>query len=129
MSSDSTPVTEDDANPGQVIIERNTQVRVEVGEGRGKKKKQEVKDFRVLALFTKTYNKWFLCDEGKQSWKDKMGKGKFRVLMRMVEFDHSLGKYYDVKPSSSMKWGKKSIYVLCDASAIKSVIRQLGDAE
>ena len=56
-----------------------------------------------------------------------MGKGKFRVLMRMVEFDHSLGKYYDVKPSSSMKWGKESIYVLCDASAIKSVIRQLGD--
>ena len=55
MSSDSTPVTEDDANPGQVIIERNTQVRVEVSEGRGKKKKKEVKDFRVLALFMKTY--------------------------------------------------------------------------
>jgi len=63
-----------------------------------------VKDFRVLALFTKMYNKRFLCETEKEGCKKDMDKGKFCVLMRMVEFDHSMVKYYDVKPSSSVQW-------------------------
>jgi len=72
-------------------VERNTQVKVEIQQGKGKKAKKSVKDFCVLALFTKTYNKWFLCETGKHSWKKDMDKGKFHVLMRMVEFDYSMG--------------------------------------
>ena len=128
MTREAVSVTVDEANPGQVFVERNTQVKVEVQQGNGKKAKKSVKDFRVLALFTKTYNKWFLCETGKQSWKKDMDKGKFRVLMRMVEFDHSMGKYYDVKPSSSVQWENKCIYVLCDANAINHVVQQLGAA-
>ena len=128
MTREAVPVTVDEANPGQVFVERNTQVKVEVQQGKGKKAKKSVKDFHVLALFTKTYNKWFLCKTRKQSWKKDMNKGKFRVLMRMVEFDHSMGKYYDVKPSSSVQWGNKCIYVLCDAHVIDHVVQQLGAA-
>ena len=81
----------DEANPGQVFVERNTQVKVEVQQGKVKKAKKSVDDFCVLDLFTKTYKKWFLCKTGKQSRKKDMDKSKFRVLMRMVEFDHSMG--------------------------------------
>ena len=128
ISRDVVPVSVDEDNPGQVFVERNTQVKIEVKQGRGKKAKKAVKDFRVLALFTKSYNKWYLCEKGKQSWKKDMEKGKFRVLMRMVEFDHSMGKYYDVKPSSSAQWETKCIYVVCDANAINHVVQHLGTA-
>jgi len=70
-------------------VERNTHINIEVKQGRGK---NAVKKFCVLALFTKIYNKWYLCEKGRQSWKKDMDKSKFRVLMRMVEFDHSMGK-------------------------------------
>ena len=109
-------------------MERNTPVKIEGKQGRGKKAKKLVKDFHVLALFTKTYNKWYLCEKGRQSWKKDIEKGKFRVLMRMVEFDHSMGKYYDVKPSSSVQWETKCIYVVCDANAINHVVQHLGTA-
>ena len=39
-----------------------------------------------------------------------------------------MGKYYDVKLSSSVQWETKCIYVLCDANAINHVVQQLGAA-
>ena len=59
------------------------------------------------------------------TWKEGMVKGKVRVFMRMIMFDHSVGKFKDVKPSESVKWGEKSIYVLCDACDIKDVVQKL----
>ena len=40
-----------------------------------------------------------------------MRKDKFRLLMRMVNFDFSSGNYQDTNVETS-KWGKKSIYIL-----------------
>ena len=37
MTREAVPVTVDEANPGQVFVERNTQVKVEVQQGKGKK--------------------------------------------------------------------------------------------
>ena len=54
-----------------------------------------------------------------------MAKGKVLVYMRMVMFDRSVGKYKDVKPEESIKWGKKSIFVLCDADDIIDVVQKL----
>jgi len=59
-----------------------------------------VEDYRVLAIYKKSYNKWFLCEHGKQTWKKGMEKGKYRVLLRMVQFDHLMGKLKDCDPSS-----------------------------
>ena len=128
MTREAVPVTVDEANHGQVFMEWNTQVKVKVQQGKGKNAKKSAKDFCVLALFTKTYNKWFLYKTGKQSRKKDMDSGKFHVLTRMVEFDHSMGKYYDVKPSYSFQLGNTCIYVLCDAHAIDHVVQQLGAA-
>ena len=56
-----------------------------------------------------------------------MAKGKVRVYMRMIMFDHSVGKYKDVKPEESIKWGKKSIFVLCGCTEAKcNLISELG---
>ena len=107
------------------IVKRNVRVRIEVKEGRGSNEMKAVEDFRVVVLYTKTYNKWYLCEKGKQRWNAGIKKGKFRALVRMIQFDHSNGKFKDVKPAESMKWGKKTVFVLSDASSINDVLGEL----
>jgi hypothetical protein len=115
---------ESQVSMSEIYIERNMHVRVDIGEGRGALAQQVVQDYRVLGIFTKTYNKWFLCDIGKQKWQKGMPKGKYRVLLRMIKFDHSMGIYQHVR-TGGMLWEKKSIYVLCDASSIAEVVGML----
>ena len=76
-----------------------------------------------MGMYTKTYNKRYVSETRRESWKKGMAKGKVRVYTRM--FDHSVGKYKDVKPEESVKWGKKSVFVLCDAGDIIDVVQKL----
>ena len=84
-----------------------------------------IEDYRVMGMYTKTYNKWYVSETRSESWKKGMAKGKVRVYMRMIMFDHSVGKYKDVKPEESVKWGKRSVFVLCDAGDIIDVVQKL----
>ena len=43
----------------------------------------------------------------------------------MVQFDHLMEKYKDVKPTIYAKWEMRSMYVLCDASSIVDVVQKL----
>ncbi len=103
-------------------------MKLETSEGRGSSAVKAVEDYCVLAIYTKSYNKWFLCNDGKQPWKKGIEKGKYHVLMRMIKFDHFIGKYKDSDPSASVKWNAKSIFVLCDASIILDVVENLRTA-
>ena len=116
---------ESQVSMSEKYIERNMHVKVDISEGRGALAQQVVQDYRVLGLFTKTYNKWFLCDIGRQKWQKGMSKGKYRVLLRMIKFDHSMGRYHHVR-TGSMLWEKTSIYVLYDASSIVEAVGMLG---
>ena len=115
---------ESQVSMSEKYIERNMHVKVDISEGRGILGQQEVQGYRVLGLFTKTYNKWFLCDIGKQKWQKGMSKGKYCVLLRMIKFDHSMGRYHHLR-TGSVLWEKRSIYVLCDASSIVEVVGML----
>ena len=50
-----------------------------------------------------------------------MSERKFRVLVRMIGFDHGVGRYQDTNPVLS-KWGIWRIYILCDASDIVDIV-------
>ena len=100
-------------------------VKVHISEKRGDEVLSSVEDYRVLGMYTKTYNKWFVSEQTKQAWKKGMETGKVRVFMRMIVYDHSVGKFKDVKPQDSVKWGKRSIFVLCDAGHIVDVVEKL----
>ena len=50
-----------------------------------------------------------------------MQKGKFRVLARMVRFDHGAGRY-EFENVLSSQWAPDTIYVLADASDFKGVL-------
>ena len=53
-------------NNGRVLIERDTIVRVPVRVGRDAAATEFEYPFRVLEIYEKYYNKWFL---GKEPWK------------------------------------------------------------
>jgi hypothetical protein len=53
---------------------------------------------RLLGIYTKTYNKWYACEFGKRKWKKDIEEGKYRVLLRIIQFDHFMGKCKDYKP-------------------------------
>ena len=48
-------------------------------------------NYRVLEMFTNTYNKWFVSEGKKVPWTVGMAKDKVGVYMQMIKFDHSLG--------------------------------------
>ena len=88
---------------------------------------EDLVNYRVLGVFTKSYNKWMLCDIGRQAWNEGMNKGKYRVLLRMIRFDHIRGAWEDNDPSLRIKWKQmRSYFVLADASDISDVVEKLG---
>jgi len=75
----------------------------------------------VLGICTKSYNKWYRCELGKQKWSIDLGEGEYWVYARMVRFDHGIGRYEHVDPIES-EWETENIYVLIDAARIDKAL-------
>ena len=73
--------------------------------------------FVVTSVSSKAYNKWYMCEKGKQIWRKGMVKGKFRFQARMIHIDPATGRYNYVDPVQS-HWEVKHIFVLADGSDI-----------
>ena len=91
----------DDESPSDVVITRDTHVKITVNQGKGKNAISGSEDFRVLGIYTKSYNKWYMCELGKQKWSMDLGEGEYRVYARMVRFDHGIGRYEHADPIKS----------------------------
>ena len=76
-------------------------VKLVVSQGKGKLARTEMKDFVVTSVSTKTYNRWYTCEKGRQTWKRGIKEGKFRLEARMITCDHGVGKYEYVNPTDS----------------------------
>ncbi len=51
------------------FIERNVRVKLQMKEMTGSGAAvEDIVNYRVLGVFTKSYNKWMLCDIGRQAW-------------------------------------------------------------
>ncbi len=116
----------DDSNCDQKFLERNVHVTLEMTERFGGKVQTSIEHYRILAVNTKSYNKWLLCDIGKHSWEKTIVRGKCRVLLHMIKFDQIMGKWQDCDVPKRIKWQKnESYFVLADASDIDDVIEKL----
>lgn len=70
---------------------------------------------------------WYVSENGHQKWSKAIDHGKYLALMKMIQFDHSIGERKDSKSSECVKWRKNySIYVLCGTNSIYDVIQVLG---
>jgi len=116
----STITTTGDVNIQDVkTIERNNRIQVTVTQGSGAASVSAREDFRVLGIYTKYDNKWYIADAAgsKQVWTSDIASGKYRVLARMIRHDQSADLWQDTDPTVST-WGTKCIYILVDASDI-----------
>ena len=50
---------------GDHTIEQGVHVRIKLSQGRRKYVVSVVMDYCILAVFTKTYNKWYICEKRK----------------------------------------------------------------
>ena len=112
--------------PGIKTIERNTRIQVTVKQGSGAASISAREDFRVLGIYTKYDNKWYIADEkgSKQVWNPDIASKKYRVLARMICYDQSAGLWQDTDPNLS-NWETKCIYILVDASDIDDVFGKI----
>ena len=85
-----------------------------------------MENFRVLGIYTKYDNKWYIADEkgNKQVWTPDIVSGKYRVIARMINYDVSSGLLQETDPNLST-WGTKCIYILVDASDIVDVFGKI----
>ena len=104
---------------GGRIIERGVNVTLWVKGGTGTSRGSNLISCVVTSVTGKAYNKWYICEKGKQIWIKGMVKGKFRFQARMIHIDPATGSYNYVDPVQS-DWEVKHIFVLVDGSDIEA---------
>jgi len=110
----------DDASTSSngIYIERHTVVTSNISCGKNK----IPKDYIVLGLYDKYYNKWFMTGDRKK-WGPLVSdteKKKFKVAIRMVE-DGVLEKYDYVCPNNDIGTSRKEVFQIVDGTAIMNV--------
>ena len=104
-----------------ILITRDTVVSSEIKLGRGKNSPKTTVEYRVLGLYDKYYNKWFMTGEAK-GWEPLMAavdKKKYRLAILMIE-DGRVEKYDDVELDDA-RYNLKDICKVIDGSEIVDV--------
>ena len=113
---------ESKADKTKAIIERDTVIKVRVRVGRGAAATDFEYPFRVLSIYDKYYNKWYLGKEPWKAWprndKDK-DERKYKLDICMLDKD-ALDECADV-PLYHADFKKKDVYKTIEDSQILSI--------
>ena len=72
---------------------------------------ETVECYRVLALFTKYYYKWFISIEDEFSWvNNSSNKSNVKVLVRLMT--RKSGAFSDVQLEKDGYWGTQLVFIL-----------------
>jgi hypothetical protein len=96
----------EEAAAGRCLISRDTLVKFRVKRG----KKESVQFFRVLGIFSKHYNKWFIHWDSDQV-EYRPNSNKFKIIARMVKLD-GMNCYKEVDLVTGGQWDTKSVFTL-----------------
>ncbi len=110
------PSTED------ILIERDVIILVNVKIGSGSGAATVQRHFRVLEIFEKYYNKWFVSKESTKKFR-KEAKS-YKVLARMLEVNEYVHEYSDVEMYDDT-FNKKDIVKNVEDKMILSVVGKL----
>ena len=106
----------------EVLVERNVIVTCSTTSGSGKNAKDIPRDYRVLGVYDKYNNKWFMTGD-KKSWGRSMSATelkKYRLGLRMVECGELFEQYDDVALDEE-KFKQKDICQIVDGSQVTCV--------
>lgn len=107
---------------GEFLVERNVIVTCNTKLGTGKNAKDYPRNYRVLGVYDKYNNKWFMTGE-KKSWGRSISATelkKYRLGLRMVEGDDIFEQYDDVALDDD-KFKIKDICRIVDGSQVTCV--------
>eukprot|EP00956_Cyclotella_meneghiniana_P031379 scaffold82280_cov71-Cyclotella_meneghiniana.AAC.1 len=99
----------------KTMIKRDTLVKFRATRG----KNESVECYRVLAIFSKHYNKWFIHWDSDQVEYIHNSK-KYKILARMVKMD-GMNSCSEVNLEADGQWNTKSVFTLRSMSDIVSV--------
>ena len=99
----------------KTMIKRDTLVKFRATRG----KNESVEYYRVLAIFSKHYNKWFIHWDSDQVEYIHNSK-KYKILARMVKMD-GMSSCSEVNLEADGQWNTKSVFTLRSMSDIVSV--------
>jgi len=105
-----------------IIIERNTIVILTVKFGQGATAADVSCHFRVMEVYAKYYNKWFMSKPSFKKWNNEAKP--YKVKVRMME-KNALNEYYDVDLVGDMAYDRKDICKVVDDSMIVGVVGKL----
>ena len=105
-----------------VIIERDTIVLVNSKVGSGASAATVTCTFRVVNIYEKYYNKWFMSKQSFKRWK---GEAKpYKLEIRMLK-KNALSEYTDVELCGQSVYGKGEICKLVEDASILNVVGKL----
>lgn len=99
----------------KTMIKRDTLVKFRATRGRD----ESVEYYRVLAIFSKHYNKWFIHWDSDQVEYVHNSK-KYKILARMVKMD-GMNSCSEVNLEADGQWNTRSVFTLQSMSDIVSV--------
>ena len=106
----------------EVLIERDTIVAVNVKVGRGARAANVACNYRVMEIYDKYYNKWFMSKQPYKVWKkeSKIYKLKVRMLKK-----NALDEYGDVGLCGDASYGNDDICMIVEDSKVVSVVGKM----
>jgi len=105
-----------------IIIERNTILLLSIKIGRGASATNVACHFRVMEVYEKYYNKWFMSTVPVKKWKKE--PKPYKVKVRMLK-KNAVNEYCDVDLVGDITYGTKDICKIVDDSTIVNVVGKL----
>ena len=116
------PASKSSLSSRDIIIERDTIVLVKVKIGRGASAATVSHPFRVVNIFDKYYNKWFMSKDNFKKWKKE--EKPYKLEVRMLN-KNPLNEYADAVLCGHAQFGKKDICKLVGDAMVVSVVGKL----
>ena len=117
-----TKLQNDSTMNDRILIERDTIVLVNTKSGIGSTSTIIMKPFRVLTIYEKFYNKWFIAKEPFKKWRDEENSYKLDVCMLDKDI---LDEYSDVELISHDLYDRSDMYKTIKDSMIVDVVGKL----
>ena len=104
-----------------IYIQRDILIQIRCKQGNS----ESTENYRVIAFFTKTYNKWYPAEEEKFLWNDESAQKKVRVLERLMIKQGIV--YREAKLKAGGDWALKQVYCIKDFKDILTLGNTLED--
>ena len=98
-----------------LYIQRDSLIQIRCKQG----KSESIENYRVLAFFTKTYNKWYPAEEEQFLWNDESAQKKVRVLARLMTKQGIV--YREAILKAGGDWAPKQVYCIKNFKDILNV--------